>query len=141
MWKKTHTKVYPGIKSQDVWKIWMDINNWPKWHSDLESCKLEGSFAVGNHFMLKPKGMGAVKILLTQIDEGRSFTDCTKFPGASMYDLHELEDTPAGLVMKNTLMVKGFLSFLWIKLVAQKVADSVPEEMDALVQYLQGGHE
>jgi hypothetical protein len=94
---------------------------------------MEGSFAVGNHFMLKPKGAPAVKIILTEIVEGQKFTDCTKFFGAKMYDTHEIEETKEGLRLTNRLVVTGPLKFLWIKLVAQNVAATVPQEMESLV--------
>ena len=95
---------------------------------------MDGTFIVGNHFMLKPKGVPAVKITLVEIDEGRKFTDCTKFVGAKMYDTHAMEEASDGLRLTNTLIVTGPLKFLWIKLVAQNVANTVPEEMDALVK-------
>ena len=134
MWTRTYSKTFKNINKEAIWRIWTDVNNWPKWHGDLDYCKLEGAFTVGNHFMLKPKGIKAVKIELTHIEEGRKFTDCTPFFGAKMYDTHELEETPDGLRLTNTLVVTGPLKFLWIKLVAQNVADSVPQEMEALVE-------
>jgi len=134
MWTRTYSKTFKNIKKESIWRIWTDVNNWPKWHGDLDYCKLEGAFAVGNHFMLKPKGIKAVKIELTHIEKGRKFTDCTPFFGAKMYDTHELEETPDGLRLTNTLTVTGPLKFLWIKLIAQNVADSVPHEMEALVE-------
>lgn len=133
MWVRSHSKIYQGVKKDDIWRPWIDVNNWSKWHGDLDYCKMEGPFVVGNHFMLKPKGASAVKIELTEIEEGKKFTDCTKFFGAKMYDTHELEETKEGLRLTNTLVVKGPLKFLWIKLVAQNVAASVPQEMEALV--------
>lgn len=140
MWIKTHTKLYQGVKKEDIWQIWTDVNNWATWHGDLDYCKMEGSFTVGNHFMLKPKGAPAVKIKLIEINEGQQFTDCTKFFGAKMYDTHAMEETPEGLRLTNTLIVKGFLKYLWIKLVAQHVADTVPDEMDALVALARSKH-
>ena len=138
MWTSSFSRVYSGIKKEDIWRIWIDVNNWPKWHGDLDYCKMEGAFKVGNFFMLKPKGVKAVKIVLTEIEENRSFTDCTRFFGARMYDTHALEETPKGLKLTNTLVVTGPLKWLWIKLVAQNVADTVPEEMEALVKLAQG---
>lgn len=38
--------------------------------------------------MLKPKGIKAVKITLTEIEKDRKFTDCTHFFGAKMYVTH-----------------------------------------------------
>lgn len=133
MWTRTYSKVFQGLDKAEVWRIWADVNNWPKWHGDLEYCKMEGDFVVGNHFMLKPKGVGAVKIVLTEIEPGYKFTDCTTFFGAKMYDTHTLEETPDGLKLTNTLVVKGLLQLLWVKLVAKNVAYTVPDEMEALV--------
>ena len=91
MWVRTHKKFYKGVSLKQIWKVWVDINNWHRWHGDLDYCKMKGKFEVGNHFMLKPKGAPAVKIVLTEIDEGKSFTDCTKFFGAKMFDTHSME--------------------------------------------------
>ena len=132
-WIKTYSKLYSGLTKEKIWSLWVDINNWPTWHGDLDYCKIEGQFEVGNYFMLKPKGMRAVKIMLTEIEVGRKFTDCTKFFGAKMYDTHAMEEGPEGLLLSNTMVVTGPLKWLWIKLVAQHVADTVPDEMDALV--------
>lgn len=136
MWIRSYAKVYQGIKKEDVWRIWTDVNHWTDWHDDLDYCKMDAPFAVRNFFMLKPKGAPAVKITLTEIIEGKKFTDCTRFFGAKMYDTHELEETPDGLRLTNTLWVTGPLKWLWIKLVAKNVADSVPSENQALVDLL-----
>ena len=50
-----------------------------------------------------------------------------------MYDTHALEETNDGLRLTNKLVVTGLLKFLWIKLVAQNVAATVPQDMDVLV--------
>jgi len=76
--------------------------------------------------------------MLTEIVEGHYFTDCTSFFGAKMYDTHAMEETEEGLKLTNTLVVTGPLKWLWIKLVAQNVADTVPEEMENLVKLARG---
>lgn len=141
MWIRTYSKLYSGVKKDNIWRLWTDINNWSQWHGDLDYCKLEGEFKVGNHFMLKPKGVSPVKIVLTEINEGKSFTDCTTFFGAKMYDTHSMEEAPEGLLLSNKLVVTGPLRWLWIKLVAQHVADTVADEMDALVTLAKKSHE
>lgn len=135
MWIRSYSKIYQGIKKEDIWRLWTDINRWHQWHDDVDYCKIEGPFVVGNHFMLKPKGAPAVKIDLIAIDPLHTFTDCTRFLGAKMFDTHKMEETAEGLRLSNTLVVTGPLKWLWIKLVAQKVADTVPQEMDALVKF------
>ena len=54
-----------------------------------------------------------------------------------MYDTHALQETADGLIITNTLVVTGPLKWLWVKLVAQHVANTVPNEMDALIDYSQ----
>ena len=134
MYIREFKKGYKNVRRKDIWKIWTDVNNWPSWHGDLDYCKMEGVFKVGNYFMLKPKGAPAVKIELTEIDEGNHFTDCTKFFGAKMYDTHYAEEIDHGVILRNKLVVTGPLKWLWVMLVAKNVADSVPEETDKLVE-------
>jgi len=140
MWTRTYSKTFQGLKREDIWRIWTDINNWPTWHGDLDYCNLEGDFKVGNHFFLKPKGIKAVKILITEIKEGYSFTDCTSFFGAKMYDTHAMEETVDGLKLTNKLVVTGPLKWLWIKLVAQNVADTIAEETESLIKLARSLH-
>jgi hypothetical protein len=135
MWIREYKKRYTGVTKADLWRIQTDINNWHTWHDDLEYCKLDEDFAVGNYFILKPKGMKAVKIMLTEVIPGRQFTDCTSFFGAKMYDTHSVEETAdGGVLLSHKVVVTGPLKWLWIKLVAQNVADTVPEEIDNLVK-------
>ncbi|MDQ5940947.1 MAG: hypothetical protein QG632_673 [Candidatus Dependentiae bacterium] len=141
MWKQIFTKTYPDVKKEAVWRLWTDINNWPRWHDDLVSCVLQGPFAVGNHFMLQPKGMKPIKIDITEVNELSSFTDGTSFFGAKMYNTHALEEAAEGLKITNTLVVTGPLRWVWIKLVAQGVAASFPTETEALIQQARGIHD
>lgn len=135
MWMRSFVKIYPKLDKKKVWQAWTEINKWPEWHRDLDYCKLDGPFQVGNFFLLKPKNMKKpVKIYLTAVEEGKSFTDCTCFFGAKMYDTHAMEETPEGLKLINFMKVTGPLSWLWVKLVAQDVARSIPEEVEALVE-------
>lgn len=140
MWSKSYSRVYKDIKKEEIWSLWADVNNYLKWHDDLDYCKLEGTFTEGNYFMLKPKGVPAVKVEITKLIENKTFVDCTNFFGAKMYDIHELGETEEGLRITNTLKVTGLLSFLWVHLVAKNVANSVPKEMEALVNLARTAH-
>lgn len=133
MWVKSYSKVYPGIKKTDVWRMWADVIHWPTWDKELEYCKIEGGFIKGNSFILKSVGGPKVKITLSEVITNERFTDYCKFFGATMHDDHILEETSDGLRIISTITVTGPLSFIWAKLVAKKVANSVPNQMDALV--------
>lgn len=133
MWVKSYNKTYSGIKREDIWRIWQDVNNWPLWDKELEYCKIEGDFKEGSKFILKPIGAPKVKITLSEVVTNIKFTDYCKFLGAVMYDSHQLDDTPEGVRITSTITVTGLFQFIWVKLVASKVANSVPKQIDSLV--------
>ena len=112
-----------------MWKLFADVNNWHTWDQGIEYAKLEGKFEKGNHFILRPKGGPNVKVELLETIENYKFLDVTKFLLARMYDEHLFEETKDGLKITNTITMKGLLGFLWVKIVAQKIADALPFDM------------
>lgn len=129
MWTKSHSIITTEVTKEQMWKLFADVNNWPTWDKGIEFAKLEDKFEKGNHFMFQPKGGPKLKIGIIEAIENKKFTDFTKFPLAKMYGEHLFEETLDGLKMTTTMKVEGILSFLWIKIVAQKIVDGLPNDM------------
>lgn len=129
MWTKSHSIVTRDVTKQQMWNLFADVNNWHTWDTGIEFAKLEGKFEKGNHFMFQPKGGPKLKIGIVEAVENKKFTDFTKFPLAKMYGEHTFEDTSNGLKITTTMKVEGLLGFLWVKIVAQKIADALPADM------------
>ena len=129
MWTRSHSIVTKEVTKEQIWQLFADVNNWHTWDKGIESAKMEGAFTAGNYFTLRPTGGPNVKIKLIETTENKSFTDFTKFPLAKMYGEHLFEETENGLKLTSTLTVTGILSFLWVKIVAQKIADGLPGDM------------
>ena len=134
MWTKSYTLETKEATKEQLWKLFADVNNWHIWDEGIESVKMEGKFEKGNHFLLKPKNGPKVKIELIETIENKKFVDFTKFPLAKMYGEHTFEETPNGLRITTTMRVEGLLAFLWIKLVAQNIVNSLPTEMIAQIK-------
>lgn len=134
MWTKSHSIVTNEVTKEQMWKLFANVNNWHTWDEGIEFAKLEGKFEKGNFFILRPKGGPDVKIELLETIENNMFLDVTKFPLAKMYDEHIFEDTPQGLKITNSITVKGVLGFLWRKIVAQKIVDSMPADMQQQIK-------
>lgn len=117
-----------------MWQLFADVNNWPSWDKSVEFAQLEGKFEKGNAFLFQPKGGPKLKIGIVEAIENQKFTDLTKFPLAKMYGEHTLEETPDGLKLTTTMKVEGILGFLWRKIVAQKIVDTLPEDMQQQIQ-------
>jgi len=134
MWTKSYSVVTKDITKEQIWKLFADVNTWHTWDEGIEFARLEGPFEKGNHFILKPKGGPKVKVELTETIPYKSFVDVTRFPLARMYDRHTFEETPDGLKISNTISVKGVLSFLWIKLVAQHIVNALPKDIKKQIE-------
>ena len=134
MWTKSNTIVTREVNSKQMWTLFADVNNWHTWDQGIEYAKLEGKFEAGNYFILRPKGGPDVKVKLIETIDNKRFLDVTAFPLAKMYDDHIFEETPEGLRITYTVTVKGILGFLWVKLVAQKIADSFSADVQAQIK-------
>jgi len=134
MWTKSYSLITKAVTKEQLWKLFSEVDKWPTWDDGLESAELVGPFEKGSHIILKIKGGPKVKVKLLETVVNRGFLDVTTFPLAKMYDRHSFEETPDGLKVTTTLYVKGFLSFVWIKLVAQKLADALPLEMKKQIE-------
>ena len=134
MWSRTYSKKVQGLKAEQVWKVWTDLNQWHTWQSDIEYAKLEGEFKVGNTFLLKPKGGPKVNIEILKVEPNRQFTDLTRFPGAKMYGSHEFVIHGDELEIKTTMSIEGPLSFVWRKIVTEDVANGMMEQTEHLIE-------
>jgi hypothetical protein len=138
MWTKSHSITTKEVTKEQMWKLFSNVNNWNTWDKGIEFARLEGKFEKGNHFVLRPKGGPTVKVELLETIENSRFLDVTKFPLAKMYDDHLFEETANGLKITNTITVKGILGFLWVKLVAGKIAAALPADMQEQIKAASG---
>lgn len=130
MWSKSYSVVTKEVTKEQLWKLFADVNNWHTWDTGIEYAQIEGQFEKGSFFTMKPLKAPKVKIELVETTPNQSFTDLTRFPLAKMWGSHTFEETPQGLKITVTMSVKGLLSFLWVKLVAQGIVDGLPNDIN-----------
>lgn len=136
MYTATHSKKITGLSREQVWQVWSDVNQWHAWQDDIEYAKLNGDFMMGNHFELKPKGGPKFKIKLIEVKPNHLFTDVTKFFLAKMLDKHEIIECGDELEIKTTICLTGMLSYLWQKLVVEKIAIGLEEQTQKLIDQI-----
>jgi len=129
MWIRSHTNVFKGVKKEEIWDLWKNVNRWHEWVPGVEFCRLEKPFRAGSDFTLKPKDASVVKVQLIEVEEDRKFTGCTQFFGATLYNTYEVQTEPDGTRLTVTLKVIGPLGFVWRKLVAEKIDAKLPKLM------------
>jgi hypothetical protein len=133
MWTQSYSKTVDGLSAAQVWRVWSDVDRWHVWQDDIEYARLNGEFKSGGTFAFKPKGGPNLTLELADVRPNALFVDITRFPLARMVDSHELIEHGDKLEIKTTIRMEGPLAFLWRKLVGQEVADSLPQQTDALI--------
>ena len=133
MWTQTYTKKVKGLSVDQIWQVWTDVDQWNKWQDDVAFSKMQTEFKTGGKFAFHPKGGPKLVLELTEVEEKKNFVDLTRFPFAKMYDSHEIFARGDEIELKCTLVIKGPLSFLWRKVVAEDVAKGIPRQLEALV--------
>lgn len=68
---ETVTAAAPG----SVWRHWSDMLTWPEWNAGIAKIEIDGPFQVGTMFTMTPPGEDPVRMRLTEIVPGASFTD------------------------------------------------------------------
>ncbi len=133
-WERTHRCLVKDLSPGQVWKVWSNVNEWHQWDTDIEYAKIQGEFKEGGIFELKPKAGPRVKIKLLRVRPETTFTDVTTFPLAKMYGIHEMHTVSGGLEIVHTVRIEGPLSFLWRKLVGEKIASGIEEQSQKMIE-------
>lgn len=134
MWEKTFNQIYLGVSKESLWTKLLDVETWHEWNPGVRSCTLEGKLEVGSSFILEPISGPKVKIQIAEVEKYRRFVDCTKLLGAKMYGIHELnEEEGEGLRITTTIKVIGPLCYIWVFLIARKIAAKAGIQTERLV--------
>jgi hypothetical protein len=133
MWQKSHVLTVKDVEPEQVWRIWSDISRRIEWDDDTEWAKIDGPFKKGAVFYMKPKGGPKLKMTISECIPNQLFTDTYRFPLARMDGIHHMEKTSSGLRITTTIKISGPLAWLWRKLVAEKVAKTLPHQTQMLV--------
>jgi hypothetical protein len=133
-WEKNHSVKVSGLTRGQIWRVWKDVNQWHCWDLDIEFARIEGPFEAGNSFQLKPKNGPKVRIKLLKVQPETAFTDVTCFPLAKMFGIHEMQEVGDQLEIRHTVRIEGPLSFLWKKIVAEKVAAGLDEQAQKMIE-------
>ena len=133
MWTAEHTIVTDASR-ESVWKIWADVENWPKWDKGVEWCRIKGEFKAGTMYTLKPVGGPEVKAVITDCQPLSRFTDITKLPLAKMEFIHELVEEKDGLHVTHRVNITGLLSFLFEQIIGKDTARDLPDTMGNIVR-------
>jgi Polyketide cyclase / dehydrase and lipid transport len=124
-----HTEITSAAPAA-VWALWADVSRWTEWDTSLVSVTLDGPFAAGGKGTMVIEGQPPISYELTEVIEGRGFTDVTEIPGAVLRFHHEVEAHDGRTRVTHRVEIEGDMAAE----LGPMVTEDVPDAMRALVK-------
>ncbi len=133
MWTTEVSRKTIATKEQ-IWKVWTDVSNWNDWDKEVETSELFGQFKVGTKGTLKPKGGPNSKFEMIECTNLKSFTDRSFLPFCKMDFIHIMCETKDGLEITHKIVMTGFMTFLFAKIIGSKIKVGLPIAVEKLIE-------
>ena len=77
--------------AETVWTIFRDVPGWKSWNAGIEQIDIDGPFANGTWFTMKPPGEEALRSQLIEVRENACFVDETRVGDLVIRVSHRIE--------------------------------------------------
>jgi hypothetical protein len=133
MWTTEVSRKTTATKEQ-IWKLWADVPNWNVWDAEVETSELSGQFKSETKGILKPIGAPKAKFIISELTELKSFTNRSFLPLCKMDFIHTMTETKDGLEITHKIIMKGFMTFLFSKVIGSKIKVGLPLAVEKLIE-------
>ena len=134
MWKKNYSTETKEVSREQIWTVLTAVDKWNEWDQDIEWTELKGESKLNAEFFLKPKGGPKTKLTIIQFDKPNVFADVAHLPLAKMQTIHTLTQNSKGIKINVEVMITGFLTFFWSKVIGQKQIDGGIQQTQKLIE-------
>jgi len=133
MWSMEISRKTAATKEQ-IWKLWSDVSNWNSWDSTVDYSKLYGDFAAGTKGVNKPIGAPKYEFVITNCKPFEFFTNRSYLPFCKVDFTVILTETQNGLLITHKIVMTGFLTFLFSKIVGKQMSKGIPKGLEDLIK-------
>ena len=123
--------------AEQVFSVYTEVSDWPKWDADTVSASLDGAFQAGTTGKITPSGQPETPITLVEVTPNKSFTVECKLPLCKMQFVHEMMDQESGVDVKNIVAFSGLLSPVFGFLIGSKIKKSMSSSLQGLKDYIE----
>jgi ligand-binding SRPBCC domain-containing protein len=107
---------------------------------EIASASLDGPLALGARAAIRFRTGLRLRFTVVAFEDGVSFTDEARLPGARMGHRHRLETLDGGgTLLENTIYLRGPLSGLWVRLAGRRASRALPASQRAIVELASSG--
>lgn len=82
--------------AETIWSIFRDVAAWKNWNAGIEQIDIDGPFATGTWFTMKPPGEEALRSQLIEVRENACFIDETQVGDLVIKVAHRIESLGPG---------------------------------------------
>ncbi|NOU47974.1 MAG: polyketide cyclase/dehydrase and lipid transport [Bacteroidales bacterium] len=134
MWTKSHSVITKVAAKEQIWKLWSDVPNWNFWDKEVETSEIFGEFKLGTKGILKPVGGPKTKFEMIECEYLKSFTDRSFLPFCKMDFIHTMTETKDGLELTHKVLMTGFMTFFFSKVIGRKINVGLPIAVKKLIE-------
>ncbi len=89
-WSKEYS-IETTASAAAIWNLFRDVPGWKHWNAGIESIALEGPFANGTWFTMKPPGQDAFRSQLIDVRPNEGFVDETRLGDLVVQVAHRIQ--------------------------------------------------
>ena len=118
-----------------IWHIFRDVSGWKTWNAGIEYIEIDGPFAAGTWFTMKPPGQDALRSKLIEVRENACFVDETRVGDLVIAVAHRIESLGAD---RTRIVYAVDANGSEAAEIGPAVASDFPEVLASLVKLAEG---
>ena len=118
-----------------IWHIFRDVSGWKTWNAGIEYIEIDGPFAAGTWFAMKPPGQDALRSKLIEVRENACFVDETRVGDLVIAVAHRIESLGAD---RTRIVYAVDANGSEAAEIGPAVASDFPEVLASLVKLAEG---
>lgn len=130
----TDFSIDTSASPEAIWRLFRDVGTWGSWNAGIETIALDGPFAAGTTFTMKPPGQDAMRSRLTEVRENECFVDETTVDDLTIRVAHRIERKGDGARVTYAVSAEG----PGAAEIGPAVASDFPDVLAALARKAEG---
>jgi uncharacterized protein YndB with AHSA1/START domain len=138
MWSIEHS-IETTAAPETIWRLWSDVDGWPRWNADLDRVELSGPFAQGSAITMFPREDDPIELTIAEADEPEGFTDQADLGPVVVRTAHRVErlgDTRSRIVYR--MEITGPEADTLGPQIGPEITADFPEVLDKLAAVAEG---
>jgi hypothetical protein len=133
MWSYEHT-AEGDVSADAIWRLWVEVENWGGWNSDIAEVALDGPFEVGSTIAMTSRRGDTVGLPLVGVEPGETFVDQADLGDVVVTTTHQIDRLDGrGVRIVYRTEITGPAAEEVGPVIGSRIVDHFPETVAALI--------